>query len=113
MSTLEVLAELQAARGLVPEPELARRAREVLNRGGMRELDVVEFLRGRGFEGPELMRAAGSFGRALADEYLAEHGVRPLKAEVFVEHLNARRMVNVYLECDRPLVERVFAGWTR
>jgi hypothetical protein len=113
MDALLALRELQEARGLLSEVESARRAREILDRADLKPIGLVEFLKERGYEGPRLVRAAGSFGRALGDAYLAEHGVRPLKAAAWVEHLRDTRAANVYLEVDRPLMEATFAEWSK
>lgn len=112
MDAMVALRELQAARGTLSERECARRAREILDRAELKPIGLVEYLRGRGYSGAELVRAAGSFGRALGDAYLAEHGVRPLKADVWIEQLQDWRAANTYLEVDRPLMDATFAEWS-
>lgn len=112
MDAVVALRELQEARGVLPETELAFRARQILDRADLQELDLVVFLASHGYAGARLMRAAGAFGRALSESYLEVHGVRPVKAEVFVPGVG-RRHVNIYLESDRQLVESTFAEWSK
>lgn len=113
MDALLALRELQETDGVLPEVERARRAREILDRADLKPIDLVGYLRDRGHHGAGLVRAAGDFGRALSDAYLAEHGVRPLRVEVFVEQLGTTRSVNAYLEADRPLIDATYAGWAK
>jgi len=110
MDALLALRELQEADGLIPKTESARRAREILDRAELKPIDLVMYLTKRGYHRARLARAAGSFGTAVSDAYLAEHGVRPLKVEVYVDHLRDTRMVNGYLEADRPLLDAVFGS---
>lgn len=112
LAPVQRLRELQHARRLISEVEVAHRARAILDRADLPSLDLVVFLKERGFEGGRLVRAASSFGRAVAAEYRAVYGVEPLRVERWVEHLQQKRLVVEYLEMDRPLVERVYAGWS-
>jgi hypothetical protein len=109
------IAELQEVhdRGLLGDVEVARRARAILDRSDLKAIDLVEYLRERGYRGARLVRAAGLFGRAVAEAYRVEHGVKPLKVETFVEHLGDTRSVNAYLEADRPLLDATFAEWAK
>jgi len=109
---LEMLRELQTARGLLPDEMIARRARAILDRADLGEINVVEYLKSKGYTAADLYRAAGSFGSALAVAYFAEHGVKPIKADSWVEGIQQYRMVNTYIEADRDLIERTFAEWS-
>ena len=111
-AAIQALHELRAARDLLPEVEIARRARLVLDRAGFKEIDLVDFLAEKGYRGADLVRAAAAFGRTLADAYEAHYGVRPLKALEYVEHLRDHRVVSVYLEVDLPLIEETFGRWS-
>jgi hypothetical protein len=108
---LQALREIQTAAEVLPAMEVARRARQVLDREDLHPFTVVDFLTAEGISGPALVRAAGEFGRLVAEAYRHEHGVDPLRVERFQEHLGQSRRVCEYLEIDRPLVEGVFARW--
>lgn len=108
---LQALREIQTAADVLPAVEVARRARQVLDREDLHPFTVVDFLVAEGISGSALVRAAGEFGRLVAEAYRKEHGVDPLRVERFQEHLGQTRRVCEYLEVDRPLVEAVFARW--
>jgi hypothetical protein len=107
------LDELAHAVPVLGQAEVARRARAILDRAELAELDLVEFLKSKGYEGYFLFQAAADFGKALAGEYRRERGKAPIKAERFVEHLGQTRSVNLYLELDRELVENAFTRWSK
>lgn len=107
------LDELAHAAPVLGQAEVARRARAILDRADLAELDLVEFLKGHGYEGYFLFTAAADFGKALAAEYKRIRGVAPIKAERFIDHLGDTRSVNTYLEVDRELVENAFTRWAK
>lgn len=115
MDALLAIRELQEVhdRGLLSDVEVARRARDILDRSDLKQIDLVEYLRERGYRGARLVRAAGLFGRAVAEAYRVERGVRPGKVAVYVEHLKDTRSVNLYLEADRELLDATFAEWAK
>jgi hypothetical protein len=108
---LAALRELQTAADALPAVEVARRARQILDREDLQPFTIVEFLTAEGISGPALVRAAGEFGHLVAVAYRAEHGVEPLRVERYLEHLGQTRRVCEYLEVDRPLIRAVFDRW--
>jgi len=110
---LDALRELQHAAEILPAFEAAHRARAILDRADLAPFTVVDFLTPLGYSGPALYRAAATFGNAVSDAYLAAHGVRPLKVERLDDESKALRRVCEYLEVDRPLIEAVYAAWTK
>jgi hypothetical protein len=107
------LRELQHAAPLLPAMDAAHRARAILDRADLKPFTVVEFLAPLGYSGPGLYRAAVTFGDLVSDEYLKAHGVRPLKVERLDDESKSLRRVCEYLEVDRPLIEAVYAAWTK
>ncbi len=104
-----MLRELQEARGLVPEWELAERARAVFERSEMRPLELAEFLSAKGLRGARLAHAMGSFPKVVARTYRERYGFDPIK---MVQPLAGDlRMVNAYVEDDRELIESAFRVW--
>jgi len=108
---LQALREIQTAADVLPAAEVARRARQILDREDLKPFTIVDFLIEEGFSGPALVRAAGQFGHLVAVAYRAEHGVEPLRVERHIEHVGQTRRVCEYLEVDRPLIRAVFDRW--
>jgi hypothetical protein len=101
----ELTAELQ--RLDVAPAVIARHVTDVLERSGLAPLDLTEYLLAKGFKGPRLAQAMGTFAPAVKAGYVLSRGAVPLRRE------RAGRIVNWYTELDRPLVDEVFAGWSR
>jgi hypothetical protein len=112
-AAIAALDELRAAGEYLSQAEVARRARAILDRADLAELDLVEFLKSKGYSEYFLFVAAADFGKALAAEYKQIRGVSPVKAERFIEHLGDTRTVCTYLELDRELVENAFTRWAK
>jgi hypothetical protein len=107
---LELIHELQKKRGILPDFELAERARQILDRTGLKRIDLAIYLQDHGYEGSRLAQAVGTFGKAVKDAYRARYGCDPIKATEVVG--NDVRPVFHYLEADRPLIDETFAGWS-
>ncbi len=107
---LDAIRELQDLRGILPEYELASRARAIFEREGMKRIDLGDFLNQKGYTGYRLAQAVGTFGKAVKSAYVEEHGVPPIKAHILVN--GDVRPVAWYLEMDRNLIETVFATWS-
>lgn len=98
---------LNEARGLLPQDELERRARVILDDPAApsetsKELDsprliISDFLRSKGFE--PMKKSALHFGSRLAENYKMKFGAYPPK------HGKAY----IYYEIDRPLMEETWA----
>jgi len=106
---LELIGDLQALRGILPEYELAERARAILERADMKPLDLAEFLAEKGFTGPRLMRSVGTFGKTVKEAYIAHYGYEPIKTHIVIS--GEIRPVCAYLEIDRDLIEDAFVEW--
>lgn len=87
---------------------IAENVREVIARSGLGRLSLVDYLLSRGFDGVRLARASGTFGKACAEAYRARYGVN-----LETVHDEKGWIVNLYLELDRPLIDEVFAEWSR
>jgi hypothetical protein len=106
---MQMIRELQEARGLVPEWELAERARAIFERSDMKPLDLTEFLAAMGLRGARLAHAMGTFPKAVANAYRDHYGYEPIKT--VVPAAGSLRMVNAYVEADRELIEATYRLW--
>jgi hypothetical protein len=106
---MQMIRELQEARGLVPEWELAERARAIFERSDMKPLELADFLRSKGLRGARLAHAMGTFPKAVAVMYRDHYGYEPIKT--VVPAAGSLRMVNAYVEADRPVVEAAYRSW--
>ena len=98
---------LNEARGLLPQDELERRARVILDdpaapsetskEPDSPRLIIGDFLRSKGFE--PMKKSAPHFGSRLAENYKMKFGAYPPK------HGKAY----IYCEIDRPLMEETWA----
>lgn len=98
---------LNEARGLLPQDELERRARVILDdpaapsetskEPDSPRLIINDFLRSKGFE--PMKKSALHFGSRLAENYKMKFGAYPPK------HGKAY----IYYEIDRPLMEETWA----
>ncbi len=98
---------LNEARGLLPQDELERRARLILDapvipaktskEPDSPRLTISDFLRSKGFE--PMKKSALHFGSRLAENYKMKFGSYPPKHE----------KAYIYYEIDRPLMEETWA----
>jgi hypothetical protein len=106
---MQMIRELQEARGLVPEWELAERARAIFERSDMKTLDLAEFLVSKGLKGARLAHAMGTFPKAVAAAYRDHYGYEAIKT--LVPAAGSLRKVNAYVEADRPVIEAAYRSW--
>jgi len=71
-----------------------------------RLVDISGYLLSRGFTAKQARRHWSSFGVKVAAEFKRVHGVKPKKAQRFIN--GSDRFVNSYTDHDRPLLDRVF-----
>ncbi len=109
LQALDHIRELQAMRGLVPEYELAEKARAIFERADMKPIDLAEFLAQKGYTGFRLAQAVGTFGKAVKEAYVDRYGYEPLKTHIVAN--GDVRPVAAYIEADRELIEDAFEGW--
>lgn len=107
---LELIHELQKKRGILPERDLAERARQILDRTGLKRIDLADYLAEHGYEGARLAQAVGTFGKALKDAYREHYGCDALRATELIA--GEWKPVTHYLEADRPLIDTTFARWS-
>ena len=98
---------LNEARGLLPQDELERRARLILDdpaapsktskEPDSSRLIISDFLRSKGFE--PMKKNALHFGSRLAENYKMKFGSYPPK----------HGKIYIYYEIDRPLMEETWA----
>lgn len=98
---------LNEARGLLPQDELERRARVILDdpaapsetskEPDSPRLIISDFLRSKEFE--PMKKSALHFGSRLAENYKMKFGAYPPK----------HRKAYIYYEIDRPLMEETWA----
>lgn len=103
----DLTAALEAA-GREPR-QIALNVSEVISRSGLGRLNLTDYLYEHGFVGVRLAKAIGTFGVAVRDGYEARYGHKPLQ---HVRDDNGN-IVWLYLELDRPLVDDVFAEWSK
>lgn len=106
---MDALRELQEARGIIPEYELAERARAILERSDMQRLDVADYLTEKGYSGYRLAQTVGTFGKAVKAAYREQYGHQPMKTHILVN--GDVRPVNAYIEADRGLFDTTFEEW--
>lgn len=106
---LEEIADLQALRGILPEYELASRARAILDRNGNKPIDLAVFLAAKGYANYRLAAAVGTFGKVVKHAYVEKYGVEPIKTHIVVN--GDVRPVYAYLEVDRELIEDAYQEW--
>jgi hypothetical protein len=113
LATIDALHELtdelrELGQGPVP---IARAVTEVLHRSGLGHIDLVEYLESKGHAPQMVVHLVVGFSMAVRDAYTVQYGHAPLKR--LVDHGAGPRAVNSYIELDRPLIDRVYAGWVQ
>lgn len=102
---MEQLDLLFSARELLPEEEIAQRAREILDGpisikiASTHRVGIAEFLMRKGYSGPDTARLIVDFERAVAMAYVEYYGEYPPRDE---------GKVYVFDTADLPLIERIY-----